>query len=153
MTLPDPPSHRAWREFRWRTVTELVRLLTAEVHAHGKTATAAVFPTPQLARMLVRQAWDRWPVDAVFPMLYHRFYEQDVGWIGRSTREGVAALPRDRSLFSGLYLPDLSPDELERAVRNALSAGAAGVSLFELGGLSDAHLATLGEARNLEVRT
>lgn len=47
-------------------------------HAHGKKITAAVFATPSLARQLVRQAWDKWPVDAVFPMLYHNFYQPPI---------------------------------------------------------------------------
>jgi len=143
MTLPDPPSDRAWREFRWKGVTELVRVLATEAHEHGKRISAAVFPTPQLARMLVRQAWDQWPLDAVFPMLYHRFYREDVPWIGRATQEGVAALPSSRPLYSGLYLPDLPPEDLRRAVRASLDGGASGVSLFAMGGLTDPHLEVL----------
>lgn len=145
MLLADPPSDRAWREFRWRGVTELVGVLSDEVHRHDKRISAAVFPTPQLARMLVRQAWDRWPIDAVFPMLYHRFYREDIAWIGRATQEGVAALPRSRALYSGLYLPDLPPEDLRRAMHSALDGGASGVSLFAMGGLTDEHLQVLRE--------
>ncbi len=146
LSLPDPALDVAWREFRWNTVTELVSGLADRVHARGKPITAAVFPTPALARKLVRQAWDQWPLDAFFPMIYHEFYEEGIPWIGAATAEGVASLASDTPLYSGLYLPSLSPDMLADAVASALSAGAAGVSLFEMGGLTDQHLASLSES-------
>lgn len=146
MALLDPPQDVAWREFRWDSVTGLVRVLADAVHAHGKRITAAVFPTPTVARKLVRQAWEQWPLDAFFPMLYHKFYNEDLAWLGTATGEGVAALPPGIPLYSGLYLPSLSPEELARAVGIVRLAGAAGVSLFEMGGLTHEHLAVLGEA-------
>jgi uncharacterized lipoprotein YddW (UPF0748 family) len=146
LDLPDPAANREWREFRWASVTGVVAALSTAVRARGKPITAAVFPTPAIARKLVRQAWDLWPVDAVFPMIYHGFYQEPLEWIGRATREGMLALPATESLYSGLYLPDLTPDALGRAVRLVREAGASGVSLFEMGGLSDRHLASLKSA-------
>lgn len=143
LELPDPTQDLAWREFRWEGVTGLVEVLTEAVHARGKPITAAVFPTPTVARALVRQAWDEWPLDAFFPMIYHEFYEEELSWIGTATREGVDALPETTPLYSGLYLPSLTPEELGEAVRVARGAGAAGVSLFPMGRLSDKHLARL----------
>jgi len=139
-TLADPAADDAWRRFRWNGVTRLVADLARAVHARGKLVTAAVFPTPDLARRLVRQAWDEWPVDAVFPMLYHGFYNENLSWIGRSVREGVAALGSGRALYAGLYLPDLPPGALAEAARTALAAGAAGIAAFEMNGLTAAHL-------------
>jgi len=144
--LPDPPSDGEWREFRWNMVTELVSVLSTAVHARGKRISAAVFPTPTIARQLVRQAWDEWPVDAVFPMVYQRFYNQEVPWIGEATKQGVSALAGRIPLYSGLYLAQLSPEELGEAARHARYAGAAGVSLFEIGRLSDEHLAALRQS-------
>jgi uncharacterized lipoprotein YddW (UPF0748 family) len=146
LELPDPTRDTAWREFRWNSVTGLVRVLAEAVHAEGKPITAAVFPTPTLARKLVRQAWDEWPLDAFFPMLYHEFYNEGLDWIGRATREGLAALPPGTPLYPGLFLPSLSPDQLAEAVRIARQAGAAGVSLFELGGLTGERLAAFKAA-------
>ena len=143
LALDDPSVDVPWREFRWRSVTEVVAMLANAVHAHRKPISAAVFPTPTIARRLVRQAWDEWTVDAVFPMLYHRFYEQDVPWIGSAAAEGVRALPPGRALYAGLYVPDLPPPDLARAVTEARDAGARGVSFFALGGLTDAHLAAV----------
>ncbi len=145
LAITDPPADEAWRRFRWDSVTATVRELAAAVHTHGKPITAAVFPTPTIARRLVRQAWDEWPLDRVFPMLYHSFYLEDIPWIGDGVREGVAALG-STPLNAGLYLPALGPAELGEAVATTREAGAAGVSLFEMHGLTDEHLETLGSA-------
>jgi uncharacterized lipoprotein YddW (UPF0748 family) len=139
MELEDAPSNEEWRRFRWDSVTRLVNELADTSHARGMTITAAVFPTPTIARTLVRQAWDEWSLDAVFPMLYNGFYLEDIDWIGDSVREGVAAIPATRRLYAGLYLPDFSPDDLDRAAAVAIEAGAAGFSMFELNGITDAH--------------
>lgn len=148
--LPDPPSNPEWVRFRWNSVTRLVTELATTVHARGKPISAAVFPTPTIARALVRQAWDEWPVDALFPMLYNEFYEEDVPWIEASVEEGVAALGgSETELYAGLYLPNTSPDELGDAIRRSLGAGAAGFSMFEMDGLTDAHLEVIGELINV----
>jgi uncharacterized lipoprotein YddW (UPF0748 family) len=146
MQLTDPPADRAWREFRWNSVTELVTQLAQAVHAKGKLISAAVFPTPTIARQLVRQAWEQWPLDLVFPMTYHGFYEEGIPWIRDAVREGKTALRGGEPLYAGLYLPDLNPADLARAVAAAREGGAAGVSLFEMNGLSEAHLTVLREA-------
>ena len=145
LEIPDPPADEAWRRFRWDRVTGAVRELARAVHDQDKPITAAVFPTPAIARRLVRQAWDEWPLDRFFPMLYHSFYMEDIGWIGDGVREGVSALD-GTPLNAGLYLPSLDPAGLAEAVATARAAGAAGVSLFEMHGLTDEHLAALREA-------
>jgi uncharacterized lipoprotein YddW (UPF0748 family) len=146
LELPDPPASAEWRKFRWDGVTTLVRELAAAVKAEGKRITAAVFPTPTIARRLVRQSWNEWPLDAFFPMLYNGFYREDLAWIAAGVREDVAALPGGRPVYAGLYLPDLTADAMAAAVRTATEAGAAGVALFELDGLTDAHLRALRDA-------
>jgi hypothetical protein len=165
LDLPDPTADEDWRRFRWDSVTGLVEVLADAVHGvsaspwtsrgsgtnllrsvPGKPISAAVFPTPSIARRLVRQAWDEWPVDAVFPMLYHSFYEEGLEWIGSGVSEGLEAMRRRASgerspaatpkyLFAGLYLPSLSEVERTQAVEIARDAGARGVSFFEMGGL------------------
>ena len=145
LDLPDPTADEAWRRFRWDGVTRLVNALSEVVHAEGRVITAAVFPTPAIARRLVRQAWEQWRVDAVFPMLYHSFYEEELAWIGESVREGRSTLPSSRSLYAGLYLPDLPPAELAEAARIALEAGASGISLFSLNAVTGEHWTALEE--------
>lgn len=143
MTLEDAPAHVAWREFRWQSITEVVTLLSQTVHARGKKLSAAVFATPTLARQCVRQAWERWPLDAVFPMLYHNFYLEELDWIGRATREGVQALPAAVPLYAGLFVPRLDATALSKTIALSRDAGAAGVALFSMPRLSAAHLAAL----------
>jgi hypothetical protein len=74
-------------------------------------------------------------------MLYNGFYLEDLDWIGESVRECVAAIPATRRLYAGLYLPDFSPGQLDRAATVAIEAGAAGMSMFEMNGITDAHAA------------
>jgi uncharacterized lipoprotein YddW (UPF0748 family) len=124
----------------------MVTILGQAARAHDKKITAAVFATPTLARQLVRQAWNTWPVDAVFPMLYHNFYQQDVAWIGRAAREGVVALKGRVPLYAGLFLPRLEPAQLARAVSLARDAGSQGVSFFSLNTLNAARLAAAAKA-------
>ena len=139
LELPDPTADERWRRFRWDGVSRVVEAITAAVRAEGKPVTAAVFPTPSIARRLVRQDWADWPLDGVMPMLYHRFYEEDIAWIGRGVREGIQALAGRRPLHAGLYLPDLDPEGLAEAVRTSRSAGADGIALFELDALRADH--------------
>jgi uncharacterized lipoprotein YddW (UPF0748 family) len=130
LKLPDPPANAAWRQYRYDSVTNLVNHLVEAAHAKGKRITAAVFPTPSLAKKLVRQDWVRWNLDAVLPMTYHSFYNEKPEWIERAVKEGVSALPANRPLYAGLYLPDLKGEDFDRAVRFAMAGGAKGVSLF-----------------------
>jgi uncharacterized lipoprotein YddW (UPF0748 family) len=130
LKLPDPPANAAWRQYRYDSVTKLVNHLVEVAHGKRKQITAAVFPTPALARKMVRQDWVHWNLDAVLPMVYHSFYNEQPEWIERAVREGVTALPKDRPLYAGLYLPDLKGDDFDRAVTFAMAGGAEGVSLF-----------------------
>jgi uncharacterized lipoprotein YddW (UPF0748 family) len=144
--MPDPTADVAWRQFRYDRISEVVSLLADVAHAHGKLITAAVFPTPAIARALVRQDWTTWPLDAVLPMTYHAFYKQDVAWIERAVREGVRGLGARRPLYSGLYTPDLPPADLERAVGYAIAGGANGISIFEANGLTPDQWSALASA-------
>ena len=144
--LPDPPANDAWRRFRWDRVTRLVAELADSVHSLGKPISAAVFATPLLARQMVRQAWDEWPLDAWFPMTYHQMYDEPVSWIGEAARQGREVVGPAAKLFPGLYLPHLTPAEFEVAIDAAREGGASGVSLFESDRLSDDHLSILASA-------
>jgi hypothetical protein len=147
--LENPSLDPEWRRFRLDSVTRLVNRLAENAHARGMALTAAVFPTPELARKLVRQDWARWDLDAVYPMVYHSFYQEEVRWIGRAVTEGLSALEEGVPLICGIYLPSLNPDEMGEAIRLALDAGASGVCLFGIGGMSEDHWNVLAEATSL----
>ncbi len=130
LKLTDAPANAAWRQYRYDSVTRLVNHLVEVAHGKHKQITAAVFPTPTIARKLVRQDWVKWNLDAVLPMTYNSFYNEKPDWIEQAVREGVTALPANRPLYAGLYLPDLKGRDFDRAVKFAMAGGAKGVSLF-----------------------
>ena len=69
----DSPS---WLQFRYDSITNVVNLLSDEVkNKHKKKITAAVFPTPFIAKRNVRQDWVNWNLDGICPMIYHSFYQ------------------------------------------------------------------------------
>ncbi|GAB5518724.1 MAG: hypothetical protein RhofKO_09750 [Rhodothermales bacterium] len=140
LKLDDPPSHAAWLQFRYDSITRIVQMLSEVVHQRDRLLTAAVFPTPTIAKRLVRQDWSNWPLDAVLPMIYHSFYNEDLAWIEASTREGVTALGGKAPLYAGLYVPALEqPEDLAEAARRAMAGGASGISLFEAQAPTEAH--------------
>ena len=131
LEIENPANDQEWLHFRYDTVTALVKRIKGVVAGHGKQLTAAVFPTPSMARKICRQDWDKWPLDAVCPMVYQSFYLQPISWIGEAMRENIQAVRCP--VYPGLYLPDLkTPAELGEAITVALLRGASGVSLFGL---------------------
>ena len=128
--LEDPAGHAEWNRFRYNRITHLVNKIAFRVHEHGTRLTAAVFPTPDIARTLVRQNWPDWNLDAVFPMMYHNFYHKPVSWIGRAVEECRSELPATTDLYSGVFLPDLNPVKLAQAYDFAMENGASGIALF-----------------------
>lgn len=140
-----PEASPSWRLFRYQQVNQVVERLTKVAASYKKPITAAVFPTPDIAHRNVKQDWVNWNVSAVCPMIYHGFYKENVAWIGEAVAEGVAALDGKFPLYTGLYLPDFNNDtELQQGMENALSNGAAGVSLF--GNVTDPVLTALKNA-------
>jgi len=148
MALEDPPSNKEWIQFRYDGITGVVSTIASEVHARGKKLSAAVFPTPDIARTLVRQDWTTWELDMVFPMIYHSFYREDVDWIGTATGEGVQTLDGAFPLYSGLFVPALSPDELARAIQVSIDNGAQGVTIFAERSMSKKHRKVMAKICN-----
>lgn len=143
LELADPAANAAWLQYRYDTITAVVQEVASEAHAHNTRVTEAVFPTPAIAKRLVRQDWTRWDVDAVLPMVYNGFYKEDVPWIERATREGVTALAGRMPLYTGLHVPDLGPADLARAAERAFAGGALSISVFEGNTLTPEHWSLL----------
>ncbi len=139
LKLTNPPSNKAWLQYRYDGVTNIVNSVSDFIHKNGKLVSAAVFPYPELAKKLVRQDWSQWNLDKVFPMIYHSFYNEDINWVGSSTKNGVKSIPESRELITGLYIPELSPDELGRAIVEAKKNGAGGISIFSRPGITEKH--------------
>jgi uncharacterized lipoprotein YddW (UPF0748 family) len=145
LKIQYPESHAAWRNYRYETVTSLVNSLAETVHRKNKVITAAVFATPELARRYVRQDWPEWYLDSFHPMIYHHYYAKNLDWVGQATREGTEALPPDKPLYSGLFIAEIKPEEMSKAVELALAGGARGITLFAMSAMQDAHWKSLGE--------
>ena len=143
MELKDDRTRAQWERFQLDMVTGLVNdYLAPEARAGGKQITAAVFPGPSMARVMVRQDWGHWNLDAFLPMLYHSFYEAGPEWVGRLTREGVKAVRKP--LYSGLFVGPMKEEEFARTVETALGAGASGISIFADRSMNEAKWHALG---------
>jgi len=126
-----PEASLSWRLFRYNNIIRVVNGISAIAHQHKKLITAAVFPTPEVARRNVRQDWTNFKLDGVCPMIYHGFYKEKVSWIGDAVAEGVHFLAGSFPLYAGLYLSDFkSDDELRQGMETAFKNGASGLSLF-----------------------
>lgn len=126
-----PDQDLSWRQYRYDRVTNIVNRVKREISASGKPLSAAVFPTPEVARRIVRQDWVAWNLDFVCPMIYHSFYQEKTPWIGIASKEGVNALHGTKPLYAGLYLPAFANmEEVKEGVQYALDNGAAGASFF-----------------------
>lgn len=131
LEIEHPDQSPSWRKFRYERVNSLVNQLAEIAHQKKKVITAAVFPTPEIARRIVRQDWTNWNLDGVCPMIYHGFYREPVTWIGDAVEEGIHFLNGKFPVYAGLYLPDFkSDDELDKGIKTALKHGASGISLF-----------------------
>jgi hypothetical protein len=73
--------------------------------------------------------------------------------VGSATRQGVTGLGGTKPLYTGVYIPDLSPDDMETATSLALGAGAAGVVYFDANALSDEHWARLARINSGSARS
>lgn len=130
-----------WRQFRLNQVKTVVDDSYEIAHRYGKDLTAAVFPYPEMAAKMVLQRWDKWTIDEVFPMIYHNFYDEEIDWIGFATKQGVADLQgKTTQLNTGIYVPEMTPQQLNDAIRLARENGAKGVAFFDALALTDEHL-------------
>jgi uncharacterized lipoprotein YddW (UPF0748 family) len=136
LDLEDPTADKAWRQFRYDSITNLVNnKLVPAAKKYNKQVTAAVFPNWRN----VRQQWSAWKLDGVLPMLYHGFYNEDLNWIKKECKEGIAEMTVSKPLYSGLFIPDLTPEELKKAYTLSIKGGASGISLFSLGSMKEGH--------------
>ena len=167
--VADPSKNKAWAVFRQEVIRGLVAKIAAAVRARGKKVSADVFPGPKsYATWMVRQRWDKWDVDAVFPMNYNDFYLQSPRWVGKVTREEVRSAGGRFPIYSGLFIckdwrtkqeitdPEgwgLNPMELKEAVHRSLKAGARGICLFSASSMTDEHWLALREVLAEHKRT
>ena len=146
--MENPALDIEWKQFRLNKIKAVVDDAYKIVHENGKNLTAAVFPYPEMADHMVRQRWDKWDIDAVLPMIYHNFYNEDLDWIGFATRQGVNDLKsKNTELHTGVFVPAMSASELKEAINQAKTNGAKGISFFDGGALTAEHLQVIKNAQ------
>ncbi|MEH6407940.1 MAG: hypothetical protein V7767_11715 [Leeuwenhoekiella sp.] len=144
----NPAIDMEWKQFRLNQIKAVVDDAYKIAHDHGKLLTAAVFPYPEMADHMVRQRWDKWNIDEVLPMIYNNFYNEEVDWVGFATKQGVKDLEgKDVKLNTGIYVPDLSTEELAQAINFAKDNGANGVSFFDGNALTEEKLAVIKNSK------
>ena len=161
LSVEDPSRVEEWKQFRYNLITDLVNEIAEMVHSKNKLITAAVFPGPNsIAKKIVRQEWDRWDLDAFYPMNYNDFYLEDTEWIGEVCKEAVQSIDNRVPVYSGLFIcPDpqnrysnidpethgLIPSELDEAIMESVNNGAKGICLFTPGRMTEEHWQVLEE--------
>ncbi len=153
--VEDPSQVEEWKQFRYGLITNLVARLTEVAHSRNKQINAAVFPGPNsIAKKIVRQEWNKWGIDAFYPMNYNDFYLEGTEWIGEVCKEAVETIDDSKPVYSGLFIcpdpenksnePDperhgLLVEELEAAIRESVINGAAGICLYTPRRMTDGH--------------
>lgn len=130
LDLQAPWMSPEWLQFRLNEISSLVNEIVEDSHAKGKQVSAAVFPFPTRARMTVYQDWPTWKIDIVCPMNYQSFYSENLEWITFSVENGLRETSHRNKYISGLFVPDITAEELYEAVKLSIEAGADGVNFF-----------------------
>jgi len=117
-----------------------IEIIADAVHKKGKEISAAVFPTPAIARKLVRQDWERFNLDAFMPMIYFNDYNGDLDWVANVVREDVSVLQGRASLFAGLNMGHVRDYGISRVVEVCFENGAQGISFFTGNGMTEIEL-------------
>ena len=138
MEIEDPENDEQWKQFRYDELNKTVNELGEIIKEKNMMWSAAVFPSPEIARTLIRQDWDKWNLDYAFPMVYNNFYNEDIDWIEKIIQTDVAALSENQKVFCGLYLPALKKsNEISKAVDASFKGGASGIAFFDYRAISD----------------
>ena len=126
-----------WKQWRLDQLVKLVNKIVVEVHKTGKKISGAVFPTPEIARDLVRQDWERFNLDAYMPMAYFKDYDGDLNWLAKVVKEDAKILKGKAEFFPGLHLGHVRQFGIEKVVNTCIENGAQGVTFFLGNSLTD----------------
>jgi uncharacterized lipoprotein YddW (UPF0748 family) len=136
LDLQDPTANEQWMQYRWDALSKVAGELCAEIKKYKKTASVAVFATPEESRKLVRQSWsDFQNVDYFFPMIYHKFYNWEDYHVLTATKEGVIELKEKNNpgvLCSGLFVGHVPKDRILEFMLYARTGGSQGIAFFSI---------------------
>ncbi len=145
MDREDPSKDKSWHQFRLDQLVNVVQEIAKAIHAKKSVITAAVFPTPEMSRTMVRQDWSRFNLDAYLPMLYHDFYLKPTDWIGECIAEARKEVDRSIPVYAGVMMnpQTFNTEVLTRTVRQVKEAGGNGISSFTVHGMDEEQLKVL----------
>ncbi|MEP0767054.1 MAG: family 10 glycosylhydrolase [Fimbriimonadia bacterium] len=138
IAVPDTPKRFAtqWTDWRREQISALVRDIRDDLSKTGVALTAAVWVDVKRARDTKFQDWPRWCkegwLDAVLPMNY----AVDEATY-RELAEEAMRQAGTTQVWMGIGAWRLEPEENVKRIRIARQLGAAGVSLFSYGGLTN----------------
>ncbi|TKG94736.1 hypothetical protein EYV94_12395 [Puteibacter caeruleilacunae] len=130
LDMEDPSKSKEWHQFRLDQLVKVVNNVADAVHQEGKKISAAVFPTPTIARKIVRQDWERFNLDSFMPMVYFKDYDGDLNWVAEVVKEDARILKGKANLYAGLHLGHVREYGIEKVVNTCIENGAQGVSIF-----------------------
>ena len=167
---PENELYLKWRQWRMDVITQTVKTIREETDIRLKLS-AAVFPTPDIARTVVLQDWVSFAdqLDFICTMIYTpKQWGRPVSWIKDATEEGLAemkGLPADLSsvasakeeasakadkcaYYAGFGYPirQQSPDDLRTGVISAAEGGADGVVIFSYPGPTPEQMEAIRQA-------
>lgn len=137
LNVEDPSQDSLWRSFRERQITEVANMVSEIVRANGKKISASPFPSPTVAKQICRQDWGKWNLDMAFPMVYYKFYLEDLNWVAKQVKEDVVV---NENIYCGIYTEDFKiegADKIEEQMQIAIDNGAKGVAIYDYNGLTE----------------
>jgi uncharacterized lipoprotein YddW (UPF0748 family) len=147
------PFWNVWLEWNRDRVTLFVAELRAALKASGRPVriSAAVFPDPDNAPVLIGQDWPRWAAEGLVDMLCPMLYTNDTALFDRLARKAVG-LPHGRVLICpgigiGTSHNQATPEIMTAEIGLARATGATGVIFFSSSSLADPFLKVLAEGR------
>ena len=137
----DPSRDETWNRFRCDQVTEVANLLCDAAHAAGKAVTASPFSAAGVSRFMVWQEWWKWNLDLVHPMAYTDFYTMDPSFARDATLANQRMKGDATTLMCGVDTElGGDPEQIFEKMDAAFSAGAKGISLYTIEGLTTSDL-------------
>ncbi|GMN11006.1 hypothetical protein MTsPCn9_26820 [Croceitalea sp. MTPC9] len=122
---------------------ELLKRLTPLAKKEGLEVHAWIFTNR------VNQSLDKRNIDTVLPVIYDNFSNKELDWTRYAELQGVNDLKgKNPKLCTKLYIPDLSPQEFEKAILMAKANGAECISIFDSPALSERHFAVVKKLKS-----
>ncbi len=131
-----------WIAWNAEQVTQCVRELRAALDATGRTVriSAAVFPNPDNARVLIAQDWEAWAREGLVDMLCPMLYTNHRGFFEKYVRRAVEIAKGRCQICAGIGISTShnqnTPEGMLDQVNMAQALGADGVVFFSSNSLS-----------------